>query len=196
MKKQFIYILFLLSGVSALIYQIAWQRELFILFGVNIESTTIIVTVFMLGLGFGSLFGAWLSKRFKTKIILIFAILEIAIGTYGFMSMNIFSIISVYSVGVGKYLTALFSIIVLLLPTLLMGASLPLLVEYINKKLKNPAKTVADLYFYNTIGSAIASFLTVIFLFEIFGLSGTIYIAALLNILIGTLVYGKYRNAY
>ena len=49
------YILFFFSGFPALLYQIVWQRALFTLYGVNIESVTIIVSVFMLGLGLGSL---------------------------------------------------------------------------------------------------------------------------------------------
>ena len=57
------YLLFFMSGVPALLYQIVWQRALFTLYGVNIESVTMIVTVFMLGLGLGSLAGGWLSAR-------------------------------------------------------------------------------------------------------------------------------------
>ena len=48
-------VLFFLSGFPALIYQLTWQRALFRIFGVNIESVTIVVTAFMLGLGLGSL---------------------------------------------------------------------------------------------------------------------------------------------
>jgi len=54
---SFYYLLFFLSGFPALLYQIVWQRALFTLYGVNIESVTMIVTVFMLGLGLGSLAG-------------------------------------------------------------------------------------------------------------------------------------------
>jgi spermidine synthase len=57
------YLLFFLSGFPALIYQIVWQRALFALYGVDIESATLIVTIFMLGLGLGSLAGGWLSAR-------------------------------------------------------------------------------------------------------------------------------------
>ena len=56
-------VLFFFSGFPALIYQLTWQRALFRIFGVNIESVTIVVTAFMLGLGLGSLAGGWLSKR-------------------------------------------------------------------------------------------------------------------------------------
>ena len=56
-------VLFFFSGFPALIYQLTWQRNLFLIFGVNIESVTIVVTAFMLGLGLGSLAGGWLSGR-------------------------------------------------------------------------------------------------------------------------------------
>ena len=56
-------VLFFFSGFPALIYQLTWQRQLFLIFGVNIESVTIVVTAFMLGLGLGSLAGGWLSDR-------------------------------------------------------------------------------------------------------------------------------------
>src|SRR6202167_5048718 len=56
-------VLFFFSGFPALIYQLTWQRALFRIFGVNIESVTIVVTAFMLGLGLGSLAGGWVSKQ-------------------------------------------------------------------------------------------------------------------------------------
>jgi hypothetical protein len=59
---SWIYALFFLSGLPALIYQIVWQRSLFTFYGVNIQSITMIVADFMLGLGIGALVGAYLSK--------------------------------------------------------------------------------------------------------------------------------------
>src|ERR1700688_5063058 len=57
-----IYYLFFFSGFPALIYQIVWNRALFALYGVNIESVTVVVTGFLLGLGRGSLVGGFLSQ--------------------------------------------------------------------------------------------------------------------------------------
>ena len=50
--------IFVLSGFAALVYQVAWQRALFTIYGVDVESATVVVTAFMLGLGLGSLAGA------------------------------------------------------------------------------------------------------------------------------------------
>src|SRR5262249_59493759 len=58
-----LYLLFFLSGFPALFYQIVWQRSLFAIYGVNIESVTVVVSAFMLGLGAGSLAGGRLSAR-------------------------------------------------------------------------------------------------------------------------------------
>ncbi len=54
---------FLASGFAALIYQVVWQRVLFAVFGINIEAVTVVVTAFLLGLGFGSLLGGHLSRN-------------------------------------------------------------------------------------------------------------------------------------
>src|SRR6204780_5735914 len=74
------YLLFFLSGFPALLYQIVWQRALFTIYGVNIESITIIVTVFMLGLGLGSLAGGSLSKRANIPLLAVFAAIELGIA--------------------------------------------------------------------------------------------------------------------
>src|SRR5262252_4121307 len=83
-------VLFFFSGVPALIYQLVWQRALFRIFGVNIESVTIIVTAFMLGLGLGSLAGGWLSSRRKVPLLLLLACIELLTAAFGVCSLDIF----------------------------------------------------------------------------------------------------------
>ncbi len=57
-----LYAVFFVSGFPALIYQIVWQRALFVIYGLDAVSVTIVVTAFMLGLGLGSLAGGALSR--------------------------------------------------------------------------------------------------------------------------------------
>src|SRR5262252_4149648 len=66
--------LFLCSGMPALIYQIVWQRALFLIYGVNSQSVAVVVTAFMIGLGIGSFVGGRLSVRFPAQSILIFGL--------------------------------------------------------------------------------------------------------------------------
>jgi spermidine synthase len=101
------YLLFFLSGVPALLYQIVWQRALFTIYGVNIESVTIIVTVFMLGLGLGSLAGGWLSKRLSVPLLRLFAAIEAGIAVFGCVSMQLFRSVASLTVGAGAFQTGI-----------------------------------------------------------------------------------------
>src|SRR2546430_2310059 len=83
-------VLFFFSGFPALIYQLTWQRALFRIFGVNIESVTIVVAAFMLGLGLGSLAGGWLSKRRAIPLLPLLAVIELLTGAFGLFSLAIF----------------------------------------------------------------------------------------------------------
>lgn len=82
-------VLFFFSGFPALIYQLSWQRALFRIFGVNIESVTIVVTAFMLGLGLGSLAGGFLSKRRDIPLLPLLAAIEFATAAFGVVSLRI-----------------------------------------------------------------------------------------------------------
>src|SRR3979411_1625462 len=83
-------VLFFFSGFPALIYQLIWQRALFRIFGVNVESVTIVVTAFMLGLGLGSLAGGWLSQRRHIPLLPLLAAIELMTGIFGLVSLRIF----------------------------------------------------------------------------------------------------------
>ena len=103
-------LLFLISGFAALIYQIVWQRVLFTAFGVNIESVTIIVAVFMFGLGVGSLIGGWLSRRFRDCVLWLFVACELLIGVFGLISLPLIKTVtalaihgSLFTIGLTSY---------------------------------------------------------------------------------------------
>src|SRR5438034_5254335 len=118
-------VLFFFSGFPALIYQLVWQRALFRIFGVNIESVTIVVTAFMLGLGLGSLAGGWLSKRRDIPLLLLLAAIELLTAAFGIFSLGIFERVGTLSLGMPLALTAVIALGLVLVPTLLMGATLP-----------------------------------------------------------------------
>lgn len=94
-----VYVLFFLSGFPALLYQIVWQRALFAIYGVNIESVTIVVSAFMLGLGVGSLAGGWLSQRPGAPLIAIFGATELGIAAFGVLSLRIFHYAALFTAG-------------------------------------------------------------------------------------------------
>src|SRR5712692_8684405 len=119
--------LFFLSGFPALLYQIVWQRALFTIYGVNIESVTVIVTAFMLGLGLGSLGGGWLSSR-AVPLLAVFGAVELGISAFGLVSLKLFHAVALFTAGSPTFETGAVTFAMLLIPTMLMGSTLPLLV--------------------------------------------------------------------
>ena len=128
-----------MSGFPALIYQLIWQRALFRIFGVNIESVTIVVTAFMIGLGLGSLAGGLLSTRPRLKLLPLLAAIEGLTGLFGFVSLAIFDRVGMATLGVPLPIMALVTLALVLVPTLLMGATLPVLVGHLGRVSGNMA---------------------------------------------------------
>ncbi|HVN93187.1 MAG TPA: fused MFS/spermidine synthase [Terracidiphilus sp.] len=180
------FLLFFISGFPALTYQIVWQRALFTIYGVNIESVTIIVTVFMLGLGLGSLAGGRLSAAEGVRPLRAFGIIEVSIGTFGFCSLWIFHRVAEFTAGVSTAATGAITFLLLLVPTLLMGSTLPLLVAHLVRRTENVGESVGSLYSANTFGSAAACLLAALVLMRVLGESGCVRLAACLNLLVGT----------
>jgi predicted membrane-bound spermidine synthase len=185
----FLSLLFFFSGMPALIYQIVWQRALFAIYGVNAQSVAVVVTAFMLGLGAGSLAGGRLSAKFPKYGILIFGVAEFAVAILGLSSLGIFHWIARYTAGASLGSVIVFSVALLLVPTVLMGATLPLLVEHLVLHTNRVGASVSILYFVNTFGSALACFLCATFLLSSFGQSGAVTAAACINALVGATAY-------
>ncbi len=181
--------LFLFSGMPALIYQVVWQRALFSIYGVNAESVAIVVSAFMLGLGLGSLAGGRLSARFPRRGILIFGLAELGIALFGLFSLHIFRWAAVYTSGANLPSVVVFSFALLLIPTMLMGATLPILVEHLVRRSGHVGASVSRLYFVNTLGSAIACYFCASFLMREWGQAGSVAVAACLNTIVGGTAY-------
>lgn len=185
---RWFYLLFFLSGFPALIYQIVWQRTLFAIYGVNMESVTVVVSAFMLGLGLGSLAGGRISRNAAAPLLLLFGGIELAIAVYGVASLPIFHAVARFTAGAQPLETGLLSFALVLFPTVLMGATLPLLVAQLVKLSGNVGRSVGILYFVNTLGSAAACFVAALFTMQYLGMSGSVVVAAALNVVVGSSV--------
>jgi predicted membrane-bound spermidine synthase len=186
---------FVFSGFAALTYQVVWQRSLCAIYGVDIQSTTIVVTAFMLGLGMGSVVGGALSTNPQRQLVVWFAAIEIAIGLFGLASLPLFRWIGSFTAGASRITTFAASFALLLVPTGLMGATLPLLTAHAVRRLRNVGRSVGLLYFVNTLGSALASFVTAVFVLGHFGQSGSVAIAAASNAVVGGSILVAHRIA-
>ena len=180
-RTRILCVLFFFSGFPALIYQLTWQRALFLIFGVNIESVTIVVTAFMLGLGVGSLAGGWLSKRQNIQLLPLLAIIELLTGAFGLVSLPIFDKVGDLTMGLSLPTTAVAALALATIPTLLMGATLPLLVGHLARRSGRLGSAIGLLYYVNTLGAGAACLACALLLFPFLGMSGSIYVAVALN---------------
>ena len=189
--------IFFFSGFPALIYQLVWQRSLFAIYGINVESVTVVVTAFMLGLGLGSLAGGAVSRLKKLPLLTVFGLVEIGIGAYGYFSLQIFDAVGEATLGVGVWTTGAITFALVLVPTLLMGATLPILVAYLVRRTGNVGRSVGLLYFVNTLGSAAACFAVALYLMREFGQQGVVTLAAAMNgiVAVGALAAGMTGKA-
>src|ERR1700730_17201129 len=172
-RTRVLCVLFFFSGFPALIYQLTWQRALFRVFGVNIESATIVVTAFMLGLGLGSLLGGVLSKRKAMPLLPLLAAIELLTGAFGLVSLSIFDKVGALAAGLPLPLEAAGALGLVVVPTLLMGATLPVLVGQLVRRSGNVGGSVGLLYYVNTLGAGAACLISTILLFPFLGMQGS-----------------------
>ncbi|MFN0102776.1 MAG: fused MFS/spermidine synthase [Bryobacteraceae bacterium] len=183
-----LYLLFFLSGFPALIYQIVWQRALFTIFGVNIESVTVVVSAFMLGLGLGSLCGGRISRRPGVAPLALFGFMEFGIAAFGLISLPLFRWVATYMAGAPPGPTFWITFTLVLVPTVFMGATLPLLATQLVRMSGHVGRSVGMLYFVNTLGSAVACFVAALYTMQALGMTGSVWMAAGINFAIGIAV--------
>lgn len=179
---------FVLSGVSALIYQMVWQRALLMIYGSNVESVAMVVAAFLAGLGLGSLVGGWVSKTVRWPLVVLFAAVELGIGGYGLISLKLFHWFGGLTANLDAWLVGVLAFALIFVPTLLMGSTLPLLVAHEVRTMKHVGSAVSALYFVNTLGGALGAFVAVYCVLGALGMSGAVNLAAALNASVACIV--------
>jgi spermidine synthase len=191
---RWVYFLFVLSGFSALLYQVVWQRSLFAIYGINVESVTVLVTAFMLGLGVGSLIGGQISRGPRRPALKLFSLIELGIGVFGFASLPLFHWVGSFTLGLSPLPTFAITFLLVLFPTTLMGATLPLLVAHGVRASRNVGKAVGVLYYVNTLGSGLAALASVFLLMGMLGQAKTVYLAATINLTVSAVAFVQHRR--
>jgi spermidine synthase len=184
-SRQVVFALFAATGFSALCLQVVWQRVISIHGGVDLFSSATVVAAFMAGLGLGSLLGGALADRLgPARSILAFAIANFGIGLFGWASLAIFY--DGYR-ALAEHVQSLpaafaFHFLLLVIPTTLMGLSLPLLSRGVVRTIGEAAPVVSRLYAANTLGAAAGAAVGGWFLLGNLGFDGTVRLASSLNL--------------
>ena len=184
-------VVFFISGMPALVYQLIWQRSLFTMYGINVEAVTIVVAGFLLGLGFGSLAGGYVSRRPSLNLLAVFGIVEVIIGGIGILSLRIIAVVGHKTLDLPIGELTLVTLLLLFVPTLFMGSTLPILTAYLVRRSRNVGRSVGLLYCVNTVGSAVACLASALFLMRAAGMQGAVTIAACVNFTVGALALAE-----
>jgi spermidine synthase len=191
--KIIICVLFFTSGFAGLVYEVIWVRMLHLILGSTTYAVTLVLTAFMAGLALGSyLAGRHIDK--SGRALKIYALLEAGVGLFALLSPVLLGLINPLYIQLHAglhdsphllYLVRfLLAFVVLVIPTTLMGATLPVLSKLIVKKRSSLGKDIGCLYGYNTIGATLGCFGTGFIFIHSFGIGWTISAAAVLNILV------------
>ena len=210
-----VYLLFFCSGLSGLIYQVVWVRVFGNVLGNTIYSASLVIAVFMLGLGVGGYaVGVWADRRHGMRpdsLVRVFGAFELTIGILalgvsllvprlGEMSALFSSYVQGsdgwYVLSTSSYLVRAALVVALLTPiTLLMGGTLTLLIRHVVRHdIVVSGWRIALLYAANTSGAAVGCFLTDFALVPAFGLQRTQIVAFAFNVTaaLGAFWVGRY----
>jgi spermidine synthase len=190
----FLPVAFGLSGFAAMVYQLGWTRGLVLSIGSSTYSFAIILTAFLASLGLGSLIYKRLMAN-RTPRVMHLAYLQFVIGLSGLMAtvfigklpQLMVQAIPALNFEFGKILLFDFMICVLLmlLPTLAMGLTFPLVTHLYTDKLSSLGKRLGEAYAANTLGAIVGSFLGGFVLVPQFGAQRALFGAVVLNLLVG-----------
>lgn len=191
---------FFVSGFSALLYQVAWQRLLGFFSGSDVRSAAIVISAYLAGLGVGSLIGSFLSDRIDScRAVRYFGFCNLGIAIFAFVSRFFFYdlLFKRLSTFAQFPMVALFIVFIgLLWPTTLMGLSLPLLSRVLVRNVDNAARLISLCYGVNTLGAVAGTLISGWYLIGTIGYEYTIYVGGGLSALVGifNLVLAKRFN--
>ncbi|MCK4409051.1 MAG: fused MFS/spermidine synthase, partial [Candidatus Eisenbacteria sp.] len=196
--------LFFLSGATGLIYEVVWTRLLVGVFGATVLAVSTVLAAFMAGLALGSYLFGRIADR-STRPLLVFSGLQIGVGLVSLAVPLLVRFAERAYPGLPAAFQDSFWLLslarfgwcglIILVPTTLMGATLPVLSKWITGRGQMVGKGVGALYSINTFGAVLGTLVGGLYLVPKIGLSASILLAAAVNILVGLLVLLTDRRA-
>ena len=195
---------FFLSGAAGLIYQVAWGKALGLVFGHTVYAISTVLAVFMGGLALGSAWWGARSERFANPVKL-YGWMELAIAAAGLLSLP--GLACVRWLYLHSYQTAAGSVpallllrflgaaLVLLLPTFLMGGTLPVLIQGMTRSSAELGARVSRLYWVNTLGAVAGTLAAGFLLLPSLGQRQTVGVAVVLNVFAGAVALALSRRS-
>ncbi len=191
------------SGVCALVYQLVWLREFRLIFGVSTAASAAVLAIFMGGLGAGSLLlGARVDR--SPRPLVFYARLEIAVAVSALATPLLLGVVREIYLGlggsttlgsvVGTVLRLVLAALVLAIPTVAMGGTLPAAARAVEDRSDPTRRGVGLLYGVNTLGAVTGCVLATFYLLEAFGARATLQAACVLNLAIALTAWAVGRR--
>ncbi|MBE9531510.1 MAG: fused MFS/spermidine synthase, partial [Proteobacteria bacterium] len=199
-RELLVLLFFFITGLTGLAYELVWIRLLILVFGSTQFAVTTVLTTFMAGLALGSLIFGRVVDR-SSNPLKIYALIEIGIGIYCLLSPGVFNIVRDIYLGsfTGGEATGLnagfnfsqftLTFLALLIPTTLMGGTLPIIVKYLSSIKQKVGFNTALAYSINTLGAVTGCLAAGLFTLYFIGVKTSIYAAGIIDIIIGILLY-------
>lgn len=198
-----VYTCFFFSGTAGLVYEVVWARQLGLFLGITGFAHTVVITAYMTGLAAGSLFYGRKADQVQQPLKL-YAYLEIGVALYAALTPWLFSALQSFYASVagttgvvgmpGHMARLMIGLAALLIPTFLMGGTLPLLVRGVLSGLPELGRVTSRLYGLNTLGAMTGTLLAGFVLIEKIGMSATIFVGVFINLAIAALVLRALRG--
>jgi len=202
MNRNWFIIIFGLSGMAALIYEIIWIRPLSLVFGSTVYAVSTIISSFILGLAIGS----WLAGKYSDRIsnpLKYFAMFQIGIGAYGVLLLPVFGLlpgayIEVYNLTfpnlyLFQFTQILMTMSIITIPATLMGTTLPLMLKTYSQNFSSIGFDVGKLDASNSAGAVFGTLAAGFLMLPLLGIQTSIMITALINFSIGISILATKR---
>ncbi len=206
-----VFLCFCISGFAALIYELSWQRLLLRVLGSTLPAVTLVLCVFMTGLAIGCFVAGKFARRVRNPL-LAYGLLELVVGVCGLLSLWLFdshpaSLVSLYDSATTQlfglsdvdsfepfnslfWCRALYASVLLLVPTAAMGATFPILSNFLEQTTRDK-QNQGTAYLANLGGAALGTVCAGFFLMPNFGLSITVITASVLSCFVFGLLFTR-----
>lgn len=202
--ERFIRLLFFASGFCGLVYEVIWAKTLHKIVGSSLHAITLVMAAFMSGLALGSVFGGRLTRS-RANALKVYASLEVGVGLFALLSPLVWEgLIPVY-LGLHRLLGAspagahairfALCFLALVVPAAMMGATLPVVTQDLERRRPGLVHNLGHLYGANTLGATLGCFVTGFLLIPSLGIAWTVRGAAFVNLLAGALAFWLARRA-
>jgi len=201
--RRLVYLLFLLSGGTALVYQVTWVRDLSLIFGASFQATSIVLASFMAGLALGGFCLGRLVGRMRRPLA-VYAGLELGVAVFALalptLLQGVDSLYVAAALEAGGVTPALNLLRVLLafgalvVPTFFMGATLPALTQLMVSSHDEMSDCMAWLYGLNTLGAVGGTLFSAFISIPAIGVSRTQFLAVAVNVGIAVLALAIDRS--